>query len=514
MWVLAATILVSGMAALLGRSVSLALPAIQSSLHADITGIQWVINSFGLIMAVFILIGGSLGDHFGRKRILGYGIAIFVVGCVLSALSRNIGQLIAAQCVIGVGAVMTLPACLSIINVSFLESEKGRAIGLWAGFGAAFGVAGFLLGGLIIQTLGWRTIFSVNIPIGIFALFVTLKFVPESRSPDAKHIDWLGTLWLALGLLGISYALIYSPLRGMKNLPVIGSIAGGAASVILFLFWQRRAASPLVPLHLFRSSVIVRANLVTFFLYFALNGVYVFVVVYFQQQFRYSPTVAGAAMLPASLLVALFSGRSGALTDRIGPRIPMAIGAALTALGVALFMIPGVQVNYFTAFLPAVMVLGFSMVVFVAPLTKAALAVDPKYSGVASGVNNGIARISGLFAIAVLGAVMAFVFTHQLHRQLPSSGLTTEQQSQILQQANRVGGLEVPSTFDSRATDTARNIVQASLLQSFRWAMGISAAVAALAALSALLFVRRGGWQATNGRERFEGAPSVAPRDR
>lgn len=166
-------------------------------------------------------------DHFGRKRILGYGIIIFIIGSVLSALSRDISQLIAAQCVIGFGAVMMLPACLSIINVSFLESEKGRAIGLWAGLGAAFGVAGFLLGGLIIEAFGWRAIFSVNIPIGLFALFLTLKFVPESRNPDAKHIDWLGTLWLALGLLGISYALIYGPLIGLRNPSFIGSIAGG-----------------------------------------------------------------------------------------------------------------------------------------------------------------------------------------------------------------------------------------------------------------------------------------------
>jgi len=267
-WILAATILVSGMVALLGRSVSLALPTIQAAFNTNIAGIQWVISSYALVIAALILICGLLGDHFGRKRILNLGIVIFVFGCLLSTFAQTIAQLILFQAVIGLGAVLMLPACLSIINACFIETEKGWAIGLWAGFSGAFGVAGFLIGGWILQIIGWQLIYLINIPIGVIALFITLRFVPETNNPDARGIDLVGTFWLAAGLFGVSYGLIIGPIVGWTDYVTLTSLIAGVLGAILFLFSQLRSKHPLIPLIIFHDRMVAGANAVTFFLYF------------------------------------------------------------------------------------------------------------------------------------------------------------------------------------------------------------------------------------------------------
>ena len=499
-WILFATILVSGMAALLGRSVSIALPTIQSAFNTNIAGIQWVISSYALVIAALILICGLLGDHFGRKRILGLGIVIFVIGCLLSTFAETIGQLIIFQAVIGLGAVMMLPACLAIINACFIESQRGWAIGLWAGFSGAFGVAGFLVGGWILQIIGWQLIYLINIPIGIIALLITLRFVPETNNPDAKGIDWFGTLWLAMGLFGVSYGLIFGPIVGWTNYVTLTSLIAGVSGALLFLFSQMRSKYPLIPLRIFRDRLVAGANTVTFFLYFSLTGVYVFLVIYFQQLHGYSPLQAGAAMLPPSLLVTLFSSKFGSLADRIGPRLPLIIGPILSALGITLLTLPGANANYFTQFLPALIIFGTGMIIFVAPITKAALSVDAKHSGVASGINNAVARVSGLMAIAVLGALMATVFKSSLHATLSHSKLTKEQQMQILDQANKVGGVEIPGTFENAAAAEAREAIQESFVYAFRWAMGVCAALAFLSALVSVFSIRN-----PKGRQKLAG---------
>ena len=489
-WILAATILVSGMVALLGRSVSIALPTIQSAFNTNIAGIQWVISSYALVIAALILICGLLGDHFGRKRILNLGIVIFVFGCLLSTFAQTIAQLIFFQAVIGLGAVLMLPACLSIINACFIETEKGWAIGLWAGFSGAFGVAGFLIGGWILQIIGWQLIYLINIPIGVIALFITLRFVPETNNPDARGIDWVGTFWLAVGLFGLSYGLIIGPIVGWTDYVTLTSLIVGVLGTLLFLFSQIRSKHPLIPLSIFRDRLVAGANAVTFFLYFSLTGVYVFLVIYFQQLHGYSPLQAGAAMLPPSLLVTLFASKFGSLADRIGPRLPLIVGPTLSAIGIALLTLPGANANYFTQFLPALIIFGTGMIIFVAPITKAALAVDSKYSGVASGVNNAVARISGLMAIAILGALMATVFKSSLNTTLSHAKLTKEQQMQILDQADKVGGVEIPGTFDNTAAVEARQAIQESFVDAFRWAMGVCAALASLSALVSVIIIR------------------------
>ena len=492
-WILFATILVSGMAALLGRSVSIALPTIQSAFSTNIAGIQWVISSYALVIAALILICGLLGDHYGRKRILSLGIVIFVIGCLLSTFAQTIGQLIIFQAVIGLGAVLMLPACLSIINACFIESEKGWAIGLWAGYSGAFGVAGFLVGGWILQIIGWQLIYIINIPIGIISLLITLRFVPESSNPDAQRIDWVGTLWLAVGLFSVSYGLISGPIVGWTDYVTLISLIAGVLGALLFLLSQIRSKNPLIPLSIFRDRTVAGANTATFFLYFALTGVYVFLVIYFQQLHGYSPLQAGAAMLPPSLLVTLFSSKFGSLADRTGPRLLLIIGPALSALGIFLLTLPDANADYFTQFLPALILFGTGMIIFVAPITKAALAVDAKYSGVASGVNNAVARVSGLMAIAVLGALMATLFKSSLSTTLPHTNLTIEQQVQILDQANKVGGAEIPGTFDNTAAIEARHAIQKSFVYAFRWAMGVCAAFAFISALVSVIIIRNPG---------------------
>jgi len=489
-WILLVTILVSGMVALLGRSVSIALPTIQSAFNSNIAGIQWVMSSYAIVIASLILVCGLLGDHFGRKRILLFGIVIFVIGCLLSTFAQTIGQLIIFQAVIGLGAVMMLPACLSIINACFADSEKGWAIGLWAGYSGAFGVAGFLIGGWVLQIIGWQLIFMINIPIGIIAIVIALRFVPETNNPDAKGLDLVGTFWLAAGLFGVSYGLITGPIAGWTDYLTLTGLIGGVIAALLFLYSQKRSKNPLIPLHIFSDRTVAGANAATFFLYFSLTGVYVYLVIYFQQLHGYSPLQAGAGMLPPSLMVTLFSSKFGSIADRIGPRLPLIVGPALTAIGIALLTLPGADADYFTQFLPALIIFGSGMIIFVAPITKAALAVDAKYSGVASGVNNAVARVSGLMAIALLGALMATDFHSSLNTALSNSNLTEIEQTLILDQSDKVGGVEIPSTFDNSSNEEARQAIQGSFVHAFRQAMWLCSTFAFISAFVSVIFIR------------------------
>jgi EmrB/QacA subfamily drug resistance transporter len=490
-FVLAATILVSGMVDLLGRSVSIALPTIQTALATDITGIQWLVNAFGLVMAAFMLVSGAVSDGIGRKKVFCSGILIFLVGSVFAALAQNIVQLILAHAGMGLGAVLMLPACLSIINVVFSDSEKGRAIGLWAGLGGGFGVAGFLIGGWIIQEFGWRAIFLINVPIALTAIAIALRFVPESRAVDTMRPDWTGATWLAIGLLGISYALIQGPSTNWLAAPVVGSVAIGLAALARFVWMQRSTTNPLMPLHLFKNRTMAAANLMTFFLYFSLNGVYVFQVIYFQQQFGYTPLAAGAGMLIPSLMVTLFAGPAGTLTDRIGPRLPLIFGPLLTALGMSMLTLSDHEADYFMQFLPGLALIGAGMVIFVAPITKSALAVEQRYSGVASGIYNSVARISGLFAVAVIGAVMATAFASALGDLVAASSLAPSERQALLAQIDKVGGIEIPQEFGEAPAATARSIVEQSLTYAFRWAMGVNAAFALISAVIAWSMIRK-----------------------
>lgn len=488
--VLIATILASGMAFLAGTAVSIALPTIQSFFNSTITGIQWVVNAYVLALAVLILISGSLGDRFGRKRIFCYGIIVFIVGSLLSGFAKTIAQLIAFQAFQGVGAAMMIPGSLAIINSCFAESHRGHAIGLWAGFSGGIAAFGPFLGGFLVETFSWPAVFFINVPIGLLAFFVTLQFVPESRDPSARRLDWWGTLFIALGLSGIAYGLIMGPVNGWSSPLVLTSLIGGILAFIFFIILERKIPEPVVPFSIFRNPLVTGANLATFLLYFALNGMIFFLVLNFQQVQGYSPIFAGLALLPPIILITFLSGPAGSLADKIGPRLQMIAGPFIVALGMALLIIPGTDANYYTHFMPGLILFGGGMAFVIAPLTKSALSVPQKFSGVASGVNNAVSRIAALMAIAVLGAIMISVFTGHFTRAVRVSSLDSEEKIQMLSQATKLGGIVIPDAFGQIARIEAQRAVRESFVSGFRWVMGISAFLAFLSAVIAAVTIR------------------------
>ncbi|MEE8473097.1 MAG: MFS transporter [Dehalococcoidia bacterium] len=488
-WVMLATILASGTAFLMGTAVMVALPAIQSHYGTGMTGIQWVVNANLLSLAALLLIGGSLGDRFGRKRIFMAGIALFAAGAILAGLSGTIGSLIAFQAVQGAGAALMIPQSLAIISACFAENERGRAIGLWAGFAGGVAALGPWVGGWVVETFSWQGVFFLTAPLSVLALIVTSVFVPESRNPDARRLDWRGTALIFLGLLGTAYGLIAGPAVGWSHPLVVAGLIGGPAAIILFILVELRLPEPLVPLRIFRNPLIAGANTVTFFLYFALNGVILFLVLNLQQVQGFSPAQAGLGLLPPIVIITFFAGPAGALADRIGPRLPMVLGPAIVASGMALLALGGTGADYFRQFMPGLVLFGMGMALVIAPLTKSALSVEPQFSGAASGVNNALSRIAALMAVAVLGAVVISAFTARLEDTIGATNLSGEQRIEILSQSGKLGGIVIPETFDPSARKQAGDAVRKSFIHGFRRAMGVCAALALAGAVVSYLTI-------------------------
>jgi len=486
-WVLIAATMASGMTFFMGTATLIALPTIQKALNATLSDIQWVVTSYALTLAVLILVSGLLGDHFGRKKIFSYGILTFTAGALLSGFSQNIGQLISFQVLQGLGAAMMVPGSLALINVCFPLKERGKAIGLWSGYSGGIAVFGPLLGGFIVDNFNWHFIFFMIVPFGLLAWLITKKHVPESKNPDARAIDWLGTFYIALALFGISFGLIQGPSKGWVGLPAFSLIIGLTA-FILFYLSQKRSKHPIIPLEIFKNKIVVGANIVTFFLYFSLQGLIFFLVLNFQQFQGYSATLAGMGLLPSIIIITFLSGPSGGLADKIGPRTQMILGPLIVALGIASMILPGLGVNYFIGFLPGLILFGGGMALVIAPLTKSALSVSEKFSGVASGLNNAIARVAFLMAVAVMGAVVVSIFSSQLSDNL--SPLPAEQEQVIMDQAAKFGEIEIPEGFSPDSRETTERAINNAFLYSFRWNMGIMAMLALLSSWIAYVFIR------------------------
>ena len=487
--VLFATILASGMAFLDGSVVNIAIPTLQSALHATITDIQWVVNGYALMLCSLILISGALGDRFGRKKIFVYGIGLFIISSFLCSISQSITQLILFRALQGIGGAMMVPGSLSIINVSFSESVRGRAIGLWSGFAGGVAALGPFAGGWLVQIFGWRSIFYINIPLGLLAILITLRFIQETKNHESTRIDYIGSLLIFLSLLGIAYGLISGPDLGWNNPVILGSLMSGIILFVLFIVAQLKIKNPLVPLQIFTSSLVTGANLATLFLYFALSGVIFFLVLNFQQVQHYSPIFAGLGMLPTILLITFLSGTGGTIADKIGPRAPMILGPTLVGIGMSLLVLPGKNANYFLQYMPGLTLFGLGMSVVIAPLTKSALSVEEKYSGAASGVNNAVARVAGLLAVALLGAIVLSLFKTQLQNRISTSGLNASEQQQVMKQDNKLMAIDIPRSINNQAKTIAENAISDSFIYAFRWAMGINASLAFLSAIVAFFLI-------------------------
>jgi EmrB/QacA subfamily drug resistance transporter len=404
--VLAATIVGAGLAMLDGTIVNVALPAIGADLEASIAGLQWILNGYLLALAALVLVAGSLGDRYGRRRVFLLGVVWFGAASMLCGLAWNIEALVAARILQGIGGALLTPGSLAILQAAFVPQDRAKAIGAWSGLSGVATAVGPLVGGLLVQAGSWRLAFGVNLPVTVLCVWLTLRYVPESRDPQARTPAWSGAALGAVGLGGVTAALVEAPGRGPADPVVLVAAVVGLAALAAFTLTQTRGHAPLVPAELFTSRTFVLANLSTFLIYGALGGVFVLLVVQLQTSLDYSPTASGMAGLPITVLMLLLSSRSGRLAQRIGPRLQLVVGPLLLAAGLLLMrrITPGG--GYLDTVLPAVCVFGLGLAVVVAPITATALAAAPdRHVGVASGVNNAIARTGSLLAVAVLPAV-------------------------------------------------------------------------------------------------------------
>ena len=492
-WVLAATILASSMAFIDGTVVNVALPFLQTNLNATAIGIQWVVEAYALFLSALLLVGGSLGDRYGRRRVFNIGVVVFAIASALCGLAANIEQLIAARAVQGIGAAMLVPGSLALISSSFDEAHRGKAIGTWSGFSAITTAIGPVFGGWLVENWTWRAAFFLNLPIALAVLVISVWKVPESREHNQQGpLDWMGAALTTVGLGGLVYGLIESPRHGFSNSLVLLSLIGGIVCLVLFVFNEARAKNPMVPLNLFRSMDFTGANILTLLLYAALSGMMFFFTLNLIQIQGYSATAAGAALLPFVVIMFSLSRWSGGLVDRFGARLPLTIGPMIAAVGLALLAVPAVSDNYWTSFFPAIVVLGFGMAISVAPLTTTVMsAVGEEQAGVASGINNAVSRTAGLLAIAIFGVVMLHAFSQALARRLNEIQLDDQLKHSLYEQRVKLAGLEVPPHVDAATQDKIKGTVADSFVFGFRIVMLTSAALALASGGSAWLLIRK-----------------------
>jgi len=476
-----------------GTVVNVALPALQWSLKATVVDVQWVVEAYSLLLASFLLVGGSLGDHYGRRRIFIVGVVLFSVASLWCGLATSIGQLILARAVQGAGGALLVPGSLAIISASFTGQDRGHAIGVWSGFTAITAAIGPVLGGWLIERISWRAVFFINLPLGLIVLFISFCCVPESRDKSGdKRLDWLGAALATIGLTFLVYGLIESSRLGFDDPAVLTALITGSAFLVLFVYCEGRARNPMLPLALFRSQDFTGANLLTLFLYSALGGTLFFLPLNLIQVQGYTATAAGAALLPFILIMFFLSRWSGGLVARYGAKLPLVVGPIIAAVGFALFAVPGVGADYWSRFFPAVVVLGLGMAVSVAPLTTTVMgAVPANRVGIASGINNAVSRTAALLAIAALGIVMLHVFSRAIDSRLSRLEVSPEVQHLLDDQRINLAAATIPQDIGPSMRQVLKQAINESFVAGFRRVMLVGAVLALASGITSLLLINR-----------------------
>jgi len=479
-WILAATILASSMAFIDSTVVNVAIPALQATFQANIVDVQWVVEAYALFLSALILVGGVLGDRYGRRRVFLAGLTLFAAASVACGFSLSIRQLIIARSIQGIGAALLVPGSLAIISATFDEKSRGKAIGTWSGFTAITAALGPVAGGWLIQHASWRWAFFVNLPLAAAVFLISIRHMPETRSASVKRVDWLGAAVVIAGLGGVVNGFVESPNLGWSHPLVVASLIGGFACLMLFLFVEMRVDSPMVPLALFRSPSFSGANLLTFFLYAAL-GIFFFVFpMSLIQVHGFSSTQAATAALPMILLMSSLSRWSGGLVDRYGARIPLVVGPLIAAAGFALFASASVGGSYWKTFFPAFVVLGLGMAITVAPLTTVVMSsVDQDHAGTASGINNAVARVAGVLAIAVFGVVLVTSFSSHLNQSLAKISIPADKLQQIQASETRLAALTLPHGLDASTVKALQSAIARAFVAGLRLVILICAGLAA-----------------------------------
>jgi EmrB/QacA subfamily drug resistance transporter len=482
----------SSMAFLDGTVVNVALPVMQRELGLSVDDAQWVVEAYALLLASLVLVGGALGDRYGRKRVFLAGIALFSVASAACGAAPTALSLIVARAVQGVGGALLVPGSLALISAAYPDEEqRGRAIGTWSSFSAITAAGGPVAGGWVVSHASWRWLFYFNVPVAVLVLLLARGGVAETRDESApRRMDWGGASMVTVGLGLVVYALIDSgKVAGAGG--EVALVVAGIATLIAFVVVESRRAEPMVPLALFRSRTFAGTNALTLLLYGALGGAMFFVPFDLIQVQGYSPTAAGASLLPFVLLVSAMSPAAGGIAARIGPRIPLVIGPLVTAAGFAALAVPGIGGSYWSTFFPGVVLLGVGMGVTVAPLTSAVMgSVERRHAGLASGVNNAVSRAAGLLAIAVLGVVLRSRFDGALDARVAGLHAPPSVAATIAGERAKLAGADL-GAVDEPFRDAVREAFGQAFVAGFRTTMIACAVLSALGALAAFVSLRR-----------------------
>jgi EmrB/QacA subfamily drug resistance transporter len=478
-WVLAASILASSMAFIDGTVVNVALPVLQEALGATATDVQWVVESYALVTAALLLLGGALGDRLGRRLVFAIGVGVFATASFACALAPSIQWLILGRAVQGLGAALLVPGSLALIAACIPPERRGRAIGRWSAVSAAAAGIGPLLGGWLVQEGSWRAIFWLNLPFAALTIFITVRYLPESRDSRPRRLDFPGAILVTLGLAGVVFGLLEAPRFGFTHPLIAAALAAGVLLLGAFVRVEARSTEPMVPLDLFRSRPFTGANLLTLLLYAALGGTLYFLPFNLIQVHGYSPAEAGAALMPLIVLISVLSPWAGRLVDRYGARGPLIVGPVTAALGFALLAVPGTRGDYWTSFFSGLAVLGLGMAMTVAPLTTTVMsAVTPLRAGLASGINNTVSRTASLLSIAVFGIVAYQRFNEALSERLDALGISPEVQQLLENERRKLAAADVPESLPRGLRFAIRAAIESSFVDAFRAVMVLSAVLA------------------------------------